>query len=116
MESRSRRAPATGGASLHRQNGSQLDAALLTTAEIEGLMRECSRRAPTGVRNRALIAVCWRCGLRSGETLALAVKDFDGGSGMLVVQGGKGGKRRGVGVGGGTVGLVCRWRGERGKL
>lgn len=57
-------------------------------------MRDCSRRAPTGVRNRALIAACWRSGLRIGEALALAVKDLDPDSGTLVVQRGKGGKRR----------------------
>lgn len=55
----------------------RLHADLLTALEIERLMRQCSRRAPTGVRNRALIAVCWRCGLRIGEALALAPKDFD---------------------------------------
>jgi site-specific recombinase XerD len=94
---------------LDRRNGSRLDADLLTNEEIELLMRRCSRRAPTGVRNRALIAVCWRCGLRIGEALALAVKDFDPDSGTLVVQRGKGGKRRVVGVDSGTVALVGRW-------
>jgi site-specific recombinase XerD len=97
------------------QGGSKLDADLLTTAEIERLIRQCSRRAPTGVRNRALIAVCWRCGLRIGEALALAVKDFDPDSGTLVVQRGKGGKRRVLGVDSGTVALVSRWLELRGK-
>ena len=91
------------------RNGSRLDADLLTSEEIELLMRQCSRRAPTGVRNRALIAVLWRCGLRIGEALALAVKDLDPDSGTLVVQRGKGGKRRVVGVDAGTVALVGRW-------
>lgn len=102
-------APATEGESLHGQNGSKLDADLLTAAEIERVIRQCSSRAPTGVRNRALIAVCWRCGLRIGEALALAVKDFDPESGTLVVQRGKGGKRRVLGVDSGTVALVSRW-------
>jgi site-specific recombinase XerD len=65
--------------------------------------------APTGVRNRALIAVLWRCGLRIGEALALAPKDFDPDGGTLIVQCGKGGKRRIVGVDAGTVALVGRW-------
>ena len=81
-----------------RGNGSRLDADLLTGAEIELLMRRCSRRAPTGVRNRALIAVLWRCGLRLGEALALKAKDFDPDAGTLVVQRGQGrqaaGRRR----------------------
>jgi Phage integrase family len=58
---------------------------------------------------QALIAVCWRCGLRIGEALALAVKDFEPDSGTLVVQHGKGGKRRVVGVDAGTAALVSRW-------
>ena len=41
------------------------------SASLELLMRRCSRRAPTGVRNRALLAVLWRCGLRIGEALSL---------------------------------------------
>jgi integrase len=94
---------------------SKLDADLLTGQEIELLMRQCSRRAPTGVRSRALIAVCWRCGLRIGEALALAPKDFDPDSGTLVVQRGKGGKRRVVGVDVGTVALVTRWLESRRK-
>ncbi len=94
---------------MNRRNGSKLDADLLAPQEVELLMRQCSRRAPTGVRNRALIAVLWRCGLRIGEALALAPKDFDPDSGTLVVQRGKGGKRRVVGVDAGTVALVGRW-------
>jgi site-specific recombinase XerD len=98
------------------RSASRLDADLLTAAEIELLMRQCSRRAPTGIRNRALIAVCWRCGLRIGEALALAPKDFDPDSGTLVVQRGKGDKRRVVGVDAGTVALVGRWLYLRRKL
>ena len=94
---------------MNGRNGSRLDADLLTTAEIELLMRQCSRRAPTGVRNRALLATLWRCGLRIGEALALAPKDLDPDSGTLGVQRGTGGKRRVVGVDAGTVALVGRW-------
>jgi site-specific recombinase XerD len=91
------------------RSGTKLDADLLTGNEVELLMRQCSRRAPTGIRNRALIAVLWRCGLRIGEARGLAVKDFDPDSGTLVVQRGKGGKRRVVGVDAGTVALLGRW-------
>ncbi len=94
---------------MNGRNGSRLDADLLTAAEVELLMRQCSRRAPTGVRNRALVAVLWRCGLRIGEALALLVKDLDPDSGTLVVQRGKGGRRRVVGVDAGTAALVGRW-------
>ena len=94
---------------MNGRNGTTLDADLLTPAEIELLMRQCSRRAPTGVRNRALLAILWRCGLRIGEALALAPKDLDADSGTLVVQRGKGGRRRVMGVDAGTAALVGRW-------
>jgi integrase len=67
----------------------RLGADLLTANEIEGLLRACSHRAPTGIRNRAMLAVAWRGGLCIGEVLALRPKDIDLGSGTIVVQHGK---------------------------
>ena len=101
---------------MNGRNGPKLDADLLTVGEIELLMRQCSRRAPTGVRNRALIAVLWRCGLRIGEARGLAVKDLDPDAGTLVIQRGKGGKRRVVGVDSGTIALIGRWLERRRQL
>lgn len=87
----------------------RLDADLLAANEIERLLRACSHRAPTGIRNRAMIAVAWRSGLRIGEVLALRPKDIDLESGMIVVQHGKGDKRRVVGIDVGTTALLARW-------
>lgn len=80
------------------QEKRQLDQDLLTTTEIEALIRCCSNRAPTGIRNRALIAITWRSGLRIGETLALQPKDLQIEQGTVVIQHGKGDKRRVVGL------------------
>lgn len=87
----------------------KLDADLLTPSEIERLLRACSSRAPAGIRNRALLAVAWRSGLRIGEVLALRPKDVDLAAGTLVVQHGKGDRRRVVGVDAGTGALILRW-------
>lgn len=87
----------------------RLDADLLTRQEIESLIRVCSPRAATGIRNRALIAVSWRCGLRIGETLALLHKDVDLDNGTLIVQHGKNDKRRVLGIDAGTTELIRRW-------
>ena len=87
----------------------KLDADLLTPSEIERLLRVCSNRAPTGIRNRALLAVAWRSGLRIGEVLALRPKDIDLDAGALVVQHGKNDRRRIGGVDAGTGALVARW-------
>lgn len=93
----------------------RLDADLLTPTEIEALMRVCSNRAPTGVRNRAMVALAWRTGLRLGEVLALQLKDIDLDTGTLVVQHGKGDKRRVVGIDAGTSALLGRWLDVRNK-
>jgi site-specific recombinase XerD len=87
----------------------RLDADLLTQREIESLLRCCSSRAPTGIRNRALIALTWRTGLRIGEVLALHEKDVDVHQGLVVVQHGKGDKRRVVGLDAGAMALLSRW-------
>ena len=92
-----------------------LDADLLNHHEVELLMRACSRRAPSGVRNATLIALLWRTGLRISEALALHLKDVDLDKGTLVVQNGKGGKRRVVGVDPGTCALVAHWLDVRRK-
>ena len=97
--------------SAHRR----LDADLLTQSEIEKILRSCSRRAPTGVRNAALITLLWRTGLRISEALALREKDLDLDAQTLVVQHGKGDKRRVIGVDAGTVAVLERWIAVRRK-
>jgi integrase/recombinase XerD len=77
---------------IDRSTDRRLDADLLTAWEIERRMRRCSNRAPTGLRNRALIAALWRCGLRLGEALALQGKDINLVTGSLLAQHGEGGQ------------------------
>jgi integrase/recombinase XerD len=86
----------------------------LGRAEIEALLLACSRRAPTGVRNAALIAVLWRCGLRLHEALTLRTHDVDLDQGLLHVHWGKGDKARVVGLDAGTRVLVAEWLRLRG--
>ncbi len=43
----------------------------LTSEEMKALLRACSGRAPTGIRNRAMIVLGWRGGLQLGEVLGL---------------------------------------------
>ena len=40
---------------------------ILTPDEVRQLIRACSAKAPTGIRNRALISLLYRSGLRIGE-------------------------------------------------
>jgi site-specific recombinase XerD len=62
-----------------------------------------------------MIALTWRSGLRIGEVLALALKDLDLQAGTLIVQSGKGGKRRVVGIDSGTTALLEKWLDVRRK-
>ena len=82
---------------------------VLSEAETIALIRACSSRAPTGIRNRALIAVLWRRGLRISEALALELRDVDLEAGTLRVRHGKGDRSRTVGVDEQTTALLSRW-------
>ncbi len=71
---------------------------ILTADEVKSLLRACSGRAPTGIRNRAMIGLGWRGGLRLGEVLSAFPKDLDREAGTVNVLRGKGGKQRTVGL------------------
>ncbi len=89
-------------------------AEVLSEAEVVALLRACSSRAPTGIRNRALIAVLWRCGLRI--SLALQRRDVDLDAGTLRVRHGKGDQSRTVGLDEQTTALLARWIDRRQAL
>jgi site-specific recombinase XerD len=94
----------------------RLDADVLTRDEVERLLKACSARASTGQRNRAMIVVAWRAGLRIGEVLALHTKDVDLDEGVVRVQHGKGDKPRVVGLDAGAAAVVAKWVTTRRKL
>jgi site-specific recombinase XerD len=94
----------------------KLDADLLDSQEVERLVAQCSRRAPTGLRNRALLVLGYRAGLRCQEALDLMVKDIDFDRSVITVRNGKGGRLRRVGMDAGTAAVVQRWLEARAKL
>jgi site-specific recombinase XerD len=85
----------------------------LTEAEVGALLRGCSLRAPTGIRNRAIIAVLYRAGLRVSEALALRPADVNLTDGTLRILHGKGNKARAVGLDPGAMDAVTRWMDRR---
>lgn len=103
-----------GDAASHR--GVQRPVEVLTPDEARRLIGACSASAPTGIRNRALLAVLYRGGLRISEALDLAVKDVDPDSGTVVVLFGKGRKRRTVALDAMAMALVVRWIEARRKV
>ena len=66
---------------------------VLDADEVEQLLSTFTK-APTSIRNRALVVVLWRTGLRISEALALRLSDLDRKGGCLHVHKGKGGKTR----------------------
>jgi site-specific recombinase XerD len=100
-----KRDPAAGPAN----KGRRYPAEILTADEVRSLIQACSARAPTGIRNRALLAVLYGTGLRLGEALALYPKDIDVGTGTITVLHGKGDRRRTVGIDPGALAFVERW-------
>jgi site-specific recombinase XerD len=80
------------------------------------LVKACSNRATTGVRNRALVVILYRGGLRISEALALAPKDVDRAAGTVTVLHGKGDKRRTIGLDPGAFAVLERWLDRRAKL
>src|ERR1700733_6930427 len=73
------------------------------------LLAQCSRRAPTGIRDRALLTVIYRAGLRVSEALDLRASDVDMQRGTITVQHGKGDRRRVIGIGDGALAVLQLW-------
>jgi site-specific recombinase XerD len=94
----------------------KLDADLLDSREVERLVAQCSRRAPTGLRNRALLVLGYRAGLRCQEALDLLPKDIDFDRSVITIRRGKGGRMRRVGMDAGTAAVLQRWLEARAKL
>lgn len=81
----------------------------LRREEVQRLLAIPSRRYKTGIRNRAMIVLLWRSGLRCSEMLNLTLRDLDFERGIVSVIDGKGGKDRDVYVDFATVEIVKQW-------
>lgn len=95
--------------------GKKLPPEPLTEAEARALINACSRGA-TGIRNRALLAVLYRAGLRISEALAIFPKDLDRDNCALRVLHGKGDKYRVVGLDTGAWAINELWLEHRKQL
>jgi len=62
-----------------------------------------------GLRDRALVAVMYRAGLRVSEALALLPKDIDPARRSVRVLRGKGGRSRTIGLDAGALAIVGEW-------
>ncbi len=88
---------------------------ILEASEVLALVTACSSKAPSGIRNRALLLMLWRAGLRISEALALRPRDLDPAQGSVQVLNGKGGKARTVGLDPMAFAVIERWLDIRAK-
>ena len=82
---------------------------VLSHTEALALISACGANAATAVRNRALLAILYRCGLRISEALQVRPKDLNLEHGMVRVLFGKGGKSRTVGIDAQAAAIVGDW-------
>lgn len=87
----------------------------LTPREVLALIDACAKGS-AGIRNRALIALLWRTGLRVSEALDLHPKDVDLDAGTIRVLHGKGDKSRVVGIDAAGVAFLRPWLEVRKEL
>jgi site-specific recombinase XerD len=87
----------------------------LAAAEVLLMMEACPNTM-AGIRNRALIALLWRTGLRVSEALALRPHHIDFQARRVKVLSGKGSKTRTVGVDDGGLIAIQPWLLERALL
>src|SRR4029079_15817573 len=88
----------------------------LTQDEARAIFNACSKRAQTGIRNRALLVVLYRGGLRISEALAVLPKDLDPEAGTIRVLRGKGKTTRLVGLDAGAWAILQVWMERRAQL
>lgn len=82
----------------------------LSRAEAAALLAVPNRRAPTGIRNRALLRLFYRAGLRCSEALELTPRDVNFERLEIRVNAGKGDKDRVVWIDPQTAEILDRWR------
>jgi integrase/recombinase XerD len=84
-----------------------------TPAEVRAMLAACDGTTLHGLRNRALLTVLWRAGLRCSEAIALRPADIDCVNHTVRVLHGKGDKARTVGIDGQALEVIRAWLGAR---
>ena len=88
----------------------------LTPEEVAALISGCSRRAPTGIRNRALLTLLYRSGLRVSEALAIRPSDVNLGSHSIRLLDSKSGQPQTRGFHPSAEDALARWLDTRRSL
>lgn len=89
---------------------------VLTQEQAEKLLAQPNVRCPTGLRNRVMLELMYRAGLRNSEVRNLALADIRWKERELLVRQGKGKKDRTVPITNSTHDWLQRWKDQRLKL
>jgi site-specific recombinase XerD len=96
--------------------GKRYPAEVLTPEEVSRLLTAFPRHGASGTRNRALVVVLWRGGLRIQEALSLYPKDVNLQAGTVTVLHGKRDRSRTIGLDPQAVAVLERWIDVRREL
>ena len=96
--------------------GRKYPAEVLTPDEAAAVISRCSPKAPTGIRNRALLTLLYRSGLRVSEALALRPGDVNMAAHTVRVLHGKGAKATTRGFHPSATDALARWTDTRKAL
>ena len=86
---------------------------VLDKTEAEALLAQPNTDCPTGLRNRAILELAYRAGLRVSELVKLRPANIRWREGLLEIRNGKGGRDRNVPVGPATLAWLRAWKAER---
>ena len=81
----------------------------LTPAEVSAILARCSKRAPTGIRNKALLMLLYRSGLRITEALTLKPSNVNLDEHSIRIHHGKGDKATVRGFHPSASDVLMRW-------
>ncbi|HEX4954789.1 MAG TPA: tyrosine-type recombinase/integrase [Thermoanaerobaculia bacterium] len=115
-KTRPRNLPAGRSAQPSPRKGQRYPPEPLTEEEMMRLLSQFSREGSAGLRDRALLAMQWRAGLRIAEALALAPKDVDAKTGDVRVLEGKGRKTRVTALDELGLSILREWLARRAQL
>lgn len=87
----------------------------LASGELKGLVDACNDGTKAGLRDAAIIAVGYGCGLRRSEIAKLDLADYEAEQGSLRIRAGKGNKDRVAYLPGGAAAALNAWLDVRGR-
>jgi len=88
---------------------------ILDPEEAQNLLKQPSKRYPTGLRNKTIISLMLHCGLRLSETCNLRPGNINLSKGKLRIVSGKGNRDRDLAIPEYLIDLLNTWRKRRPK-